>query len=410
MRVALVHYWWLHNRGGEAVVAALAQLFPAADLFVHVCDEALVRETLGPSFRGRIVRSFIARLPGARRHYQKYLPLMPLASEQLDLGDYDLVISSEAGPAKGVITRPDALHICYCHSPMRYVWDLYHEYRNDAGRIVRALFPWVAHYLRIVDRLSADRVDHFVANSAYVAERIRRVYRREAQVVHPPVQVQAFEPDRPRGNHYLVLGQLVRYKRADLAVRAFNELGLPLVIIGEGEQQARLKALARGNVRLLGRQPFEVIRHHLQTCRALVFPGVEDFGIVPVEAMAAGAPVIAYARGGALETVLDGVTGAWFHEQSVPALQAAVQRIESGALRIDPLQAHRHALAFDAARFRREMATLIDTALGGVRSSRLTGAKALPVFGHADVEERAIERDRVHATGGNQARQHVSLE
>jgi glycosyltransferase involved in cell wall biosynthesis len=363
MRVAIVHYWWLSNRGGEAVVAALAQMFPDADLFVHVCDEALVRETLGAGFRGRIVQSFIARWPGARRHYQKYLPLMPLACEQWDLSDYDLVISSEAGPAKGVLTRPDALHLCYCHSPMRYLWDMYHDYRRNAGWLVRALFPLVAHRLRLWDRLSADRVDCFVANSSFVASRIRKFYRRDAQVVHPPVAVQAFQCDQPRGEHYLLLGQLVPYKRADLAVRAFNELGLPLVVIGEGEQQRALRALARPNVQLIGRQPFEVIRQQLQSCRALVFPGLEDFGIVPVEAMAAGAPVIAYARGGVLETVRDGVTGCLFHEQSVEALKAAVQRVESGAVRVDPAAAHRHALAFDGARFEREMRAVIDAAL-----------------------------------------------
>jgi glycosyltransferase involved in cell wall biosynthesis len=178
-------------------------------------------------------------------------------------------------------------------------------------------------------------------------------------VVHPPVDVQAFDPHVQRQGHYLVLGQLVRYKRADLAVQAFNELGLPLTVIGEGEQWRALQAMARPNVRLLGRQPFEVIRRHLQTCRALVFPGVEDFGIVPVEAMAAGAPVIAYARGGARETVRDGVSGVWFHEQSVPALKAAVARIESGDVRFDAAQLHRHALAFDGVRFVREMSALI---------------------------------------------------
>lgn len=363
LKVAIVHYWWLSNRGGEAVVSALAKLFPTADLFVHVCDEALVRDTLGPGFRGRVVQSFVSRLPGARRHYQKYLPLMPLACEQFDLSAYDLVISSESGPAKGVITRPDALHICYCHSPMRYVWDLYHDYHRSAGRWVRPWFPWVAHYMRQWDRLSADRVDQFVANSAFVASRIRKYYRREAQVVHPPVDVAAFTPNQPRGDHYLVLGQLVPYKRTDLAVQAFNELGLPLVVIGEGDQAARLRRLARSNVRLLGRQPFEVIRQHLQTCRALVFAGVEDFGIVPVEAMAAGAPVIAFGRGGVLETVHDGITGCLFHEQSVNALKAAVVRLESGAVRIDPIMLHALAQRFDVARFEREMRALIDSAL-----------------------------------------------
>lgn len=373
LKVAIIHYWWLSNRGGEAVVRALARLFPNADLFMHVCDEDLVRDTLGPGFRGRVAQSFISRLPGARRHYQKYLPLMPLACEQFDLQAYDLVISSEAGPAKGVITRPDSLHVCYCHSPMRYIWDRYHDYQRGAGRLVRPLFPWVAHYLRQWDRLSADRVDHFIANSAFVASRIRKFYRREARVVHPPVEVAAFAPDRPRGDHYLVLGQLAPYKRADLAVQAFNDLGAPLVVIGEGEQAAELRALARDNVQLLGRQPFEVIREHLETCRALVFPGVEDFGIVPVEAMAAGAPVVAFGRGGALETVRDGITGCLFHEQSAEALKAAVLRIEDGALSFDPMAAHAHAQRFDAAHFQREMRALIDGALASQAAAEPAG-------------------------------------
>jgi glycosyltransferase involved in cell wall biosynthesis len=392
MRVAIVHYWWLANRGGEAVVAALARMFPDADLFVHVCDEALVRETLGAGFRGRIVQSWIARLPGARRHYQKYLPLMPLASEQLDLSDYDLVLSSESGPAKGVITRPDALHICYCHTPMRYVWDLYHDYRNSAGPLVRWLFPLVAHYLRLWDRASADRVDQFVANSAFVAARIRKLYRRDAPVVHPPVDVMAFDAHAPRGDHYLVLGQLVRYKRADLAVQAFNELGLPLIVIGEGEQWRALQSLARPNVRLLGRQSFEVIREQLQTCRALVFPGVEDFGIVPVEAMAAGAPVIAYARGGARETVRDGVTGLWFHEQSVAALKAAVARIESGELRFDAARLHQHARAFDRERFEHEMGALI-------RRTRLEHDVANPAHAAAPLFAADADAPRARRSG-----------
>lgn len=362
-KVAIVHYWWVANRGGEHFATALLKLFPDADLFVHVCDEALVRRTLGPGFRGRIIQSFIARLPGAQKHYQKYLPLMPLALEQLDLSAYDLVISCESGPAKGVLTRPDALHVCYCHSPMRYLWDQYHEYRRAAGPLVRALWPLLAHGLRLWDRQSADRVDLFLANSAFVAARIRKFYRREARVVYSPASVHQFRADQPRGSHYLVLGQLVRYKRADLAVRACSALNLPLTVIGEGEQLEELRTLAGPTVQLLGRQPFEVVREQLQTCRALLFPGVEDFGLVPVEAMAAGAPVIAYARGGALETVVDGVTGCLFQEQTVESLQAAIQRIESGTLRIDPQAARAQAMLFAPEHFEAELRGLLDEAL-----------------------------------------------
>lgn len=363
LKIAVLHYWWLSNRGGEAVVKALVDLAPAADLFLNVADEALVRATLGSRFRGSIYRTFISRIPGSERHYQKLLPLMPLALEQLDLSEYDLVISSESGPAKGVITRPDAVHICYCHSPMRYVWDMYPTYLRSTRGLVRWLYPWIAHYLRIWDRLSADRVDYFVANSKFVAGRIAKFYRRSSEVIHPPVNVDAFSAHEPRDDFYLCLGQLVPYKRVDLAVQAFNELGLPLVVIGEGEQAAELKRIARGNVRLMGRQPFEVVKDHLQRCRALIFPGVEDFGIVPVEAMAAGAPVIAYAKGGALETVVDGETGLLFREQSADSIKQAVLRVESGELSFEPSTLAAHARRFDQAVFKEKMRAFIDAAM-----------------------------------------------
>lgn len=345
------------------MVRALIDMYPAADLFVHVCDEALVRQTLGPIFTGRIIRSFISRLPGAGRHYQKYLPLMPLALEQLDLSAYDLVISSESGPAKGVITRPDALHVCYCHTPMRYLWDMYHEYHRTARGPIRWLFPLVAHWMRVWDRASADRVDLFVANSSFIAARIRKWYRRDAQVIHPPVATTRFDSTRVREDFYLCLGQLVPYKRVDLVVRAFNEMGLPLLVIGEGEQLESLKAVAKPNVKMLGRQSFDVVKDSLERCRALVFPGMEDFGIVPVEAMAAGAPVIAYAKGGALETVVDGVTGLLIPEQSVESIVAAVRRLESGEAVFSPTGLAAHAAGFDEKEFKRNMARFIDSAL-----------------------------------------------
>jgi glycosyltransferase involved in cell wall biosynthesis len=360
MKVAIVHYWWLSNRGGEAVVAALAELYPHADLFVHVCDEALVRDTLGPAFKGRIITSFISRLPGAKKHYQKYLPFMPMALEQLDLSAYDLVLSSESGPAKGVVTRPDAVHICYCHSPMRYVWDMYHEYVSRAGRTVRTLFPFIAHWLRVWDRVSADRVDVFVANSSFIAARIRKFYRREAEIIYPPVSTDSFSHTRERGDYYLCLGQLVAYKRADIAVDAFNRLQLPLVVIGEGEIFDELKQRAGANVKLLGRQPFSVVKEHLERCKGLIFPGVEDFGIVPVEAMASGAPVIAYGRGGALDTVVDGKTGVLFHEQTIEALLDAVRQVETGAVQFDRDVLRQHAQSFDKDIFKQRIRALAD--------------------------------------------------
>ncbi|MDG9857161.1 glycosyltransferase [Pseudomonas nitroreducens] len=363
MKTAIIHYWWLSNRGGEAVCSAIAELYPDADIFIHVCDDQVMRQALPRTFRGKIIKTFISRLPKAQKHYQKYLPLMPLALEQLDLTDYDLIISSESGPAKGVITRPDAVHICYCHSPMRYVWDMYHDYLSGAGRLVRILFPLIAHWLRVWDRLSADRVDHFIANSSFVASRIKKFYRRESDVIYPPVNVADFNPAQERGNFYLCLGQLVSYKRADLAVEAFNKLGLPLIVVGEGELFEQLKRTAGTNITLMGRQPFSVIQDLLQRCRGLIFPGLEDFGIVPVEAMAAGAPVIAYGKGGAMDTVAHGKTGILFHEQSVGALMEAVGRLESGEFVFSPADMHQHARRFEKSVFQQRIQEFINEAL-----------------------------------------------
>ena len=372
MKVAIVHYWWLHARGGEAVVAALSELFPDADLFVQICDETLVREALGPGFRGKVSQSFISRLPGARRHYQRYLPLMPFALEQFDLSAYDLVFSSESGPAKGVLTRPDAVHICYCHSPMRYLWDLHQEYLHSMGPVTRPVFAAIAHWLRVWDLASASRVDRFIANSHFVSDRIRKIYRRDAVVIPPPVEVHRYRADRPRQAFYLCLGQLVAYKRIDLMVTCFNRLGLPLKIVGTGEQLDSLKRMAGPNIEFLGYQPEDVKRDLLETCRALMFPGLEDFGIVPVEAMAAGAPVIAYGRGGVLDSIVDGVTGVHVAEQTETAFCDAIEAFERQPDRFDPAPIARHASQFERTRFLARIREVAEETL----ASRL--APALP--------------------------------
>lgn len=361
VKVAIVHYWLVNWRGGERVLAALLDLIPEADLFVHVSRPELVQKHLA----GRRVReSFIAKLPRARRWYQAYLPLMPLALEQLDLRAYDLVISCESGPAKGVIVSPHAVHICYCHSPMRYLWDMYHDYTGSLSWAKRVLAAPLMHYLRLWDQVSAQRVDRYVANSRFVARRIKKYYGRDASIVYPPVDTEAFELSTCRGDYYLFVGQLVSYKRADIAVAAFSRLGYPLVVIGEGRELKRLRKMAAGNVKMLGWQPTDVIRKHYANCRALVFPGIEDFGIVPLEAMASGKPVIAFREGGALETVVEGETGVFFDQQSPESLAAAVERFETQAGNFVPEKIRVHAEKFGADVFRDGIIKVIEDIAG----------------------------------------------
>lgn len=344
-------------RGGERVVEALCNLYPEADLFAHVCAPSM----LSAALRDRKIRTtFIQHLPWSATKYRSYLPLMPLALEQLDLRDYDIVISSESGPAKGIVTLPSTLHVCYCHTVMRYLWDMYHEYRAGAGTLTRMLMPLLSHYLRLWDYASAARVDAFVANSENVAARIQKTYRRDAAVIYPPVDTERFHADRPRGDFYLTVSQLVSYKRMDIVVEALSRLDLPLVVIGEGPELAKLKRLAGPKVRFLGRQSDEVVADHLERCKAFVFAANEDFGIVPVEAQAAGAPVIAYGRGGATETVVPGVSGLFFMEQTADSLVAAISRFESNPLTSTPLTRRAHAEAFSRSRFIEQFRKFVD--------------------------------------------------
>jgi glycosyltransferase involved in cell wall biosynthesis len=356
MKVALVHYWLVGMRGGEAVLEALCEMYPSADIFTHVVRPDRISETIK---KHAIKTSFIARLPFADRYYQKYLPLMPLALEQFDLRDYDLVISSESGPAKGVLTSPDTIHICYCHTPMRYVWNMYLEYQQSAGVGVRHLMPWIMYRMRQWDFISAARVDAFVANSENVARRIRKFYRREATVIHPPVDVQAFQPASKREDFYLYVGQLVSYKRVDLAIDACNRLGRSLVIIGDGEQRAALQKRAGPTIQFLGRTSPQQLRDSYARCRAVLFPGEEDFGIVPLEASASGTPVIAFAKGGALETVVDRVTGVFFDEQSSGSLIDAIVDFEKIEHRFQTQQMVAHAAEFSKEQFKQQIAAFI---------------------------------------------------
>jgi glycosyltransferase involved in cell wall biosynthesis len=366
MKVAIIHYWLVGMRGGEKVVEALCEMYPQADIYTHVYVPEMISERIR---QHKITTTFINRLPRAARMYKKYLPLMPLALEQLDLSGYDLIISSESGPAKGIVPPPGAIHVCYCHTPMRYIWNMYHDYRKRTGRLTRLVMPPLSHYLRMWDVTSATRVDSFVANSATVARRIRRYYGSDSVVIYPPVDTEAFSIAAPSelSDYYLMAGELVPYKRPDLAVSAFNEMNLKLVVIGGGEMLDEIRRLAGPTVTVLGTQPFDVLKQHYARCRALIFPGEEEFGMVPVEAMASGRPVVAFDRGGATETVARNVSGVFFAEQSVAAISSAVKSL--AAMEIDPAKIAAHASEFGREQFFQKMRAHIDGLLAERASS-----------------------------------------
>lgn len=359
-RVALVHDWLTGMRGGERVLEALIDLFPEAAIHTLVYRPERVSEKIRSR---RVVTSFIDRLPFAHRAHQIYLPLFPAAVGAFDLGDYDLVVSSSHCVAKGAVTRPETLHICYCHTPMRYAWDFRHLYLEGVRPWpLRLVADLLLEKLRIWDVASAPRVNAWIANSHHVARRIEKYYRAPSQVIHPPVDIDHFRPvDRPTRDCYLVLSALVPYKRVDLAVAAAPRLPRPLKVVGAGPELARLRSLARGNCEFLGERSRAEVHSLLANARALIFPGEEDFGITPVEAAACGTPVVAYARGGALETVIAGHTGVFFANQDVGELGAAVHHLED--IRWDPARMRAHAEHFAPARFMKEMQELLHSLL-----------------------------------------------
>ena len=348
-RVALVHYWLVTNRGGERVLERFSGMFPNADIFTHVHDKSV---DFGSISNHRIQTTFINKLPWSRKFYQRYLPLMPMALEELDLTGYDLIISSEAGPAKGVTRHPDAYQICYTHSPMRYLWDQYSVYRKNFGFASRMTSPMFFSYLRTWDFASAQRVDDIIANSAFVSRRIEHVWRRDSSVIHPPVATADFMPSgRPAEDYYLWVGQLVPYKCPQLAVDACTRLGRPLVVVGVGPMLAYLKKRAGPTIRFVDRMSFTDLKRTFTECRALLFTGAEDFGITPVEVMASGRPVIALGQGGAIETVDDGQTGRFFFEATTEATVEAILEFEDWLPEFNPEMARERAMRFAPERF-----------------------------------------------------------
>ena len=360
MRAAIVHYWLLNWRGGEKVLESLCRLLPDADIFTLFYDPAAVSAEIR---RHKVTASFLNPL---RRHYRQLLPLMPLALEQFDLRGYDLVVSSESGPAKGVLTSSSTRHICYCHTPMRYLWDLYPAYLHEwCPAWKRALLAPLSNYLRLWDFASAARVDEFIANSENVRRRIRKAWRRESQVVYPPVAVENFYWREPE-DYYLVVSELVAYKRVDMAVRAFSRLGRPLRVVGDGPDFKRLKRMATGDIEFCGRVGDAEMRDLLARCRALIVPGEEDFGLTPVEALASGKPVIALGRGGTVESVPAGdpLGGVFYDEPDEAELVRAVEKFERVEAQVRRHELQAWAAQFSEACFLARMREILDVPAG----------------------------------------------
>lgn len=359
MKVAVVCDWLVTYAGAEKVLEQILRIFPEADLFAVV--DFIPEEKRDFILHKPVTTTFIQKLPKAKRKYRNYLPLMPIAIEQLDVSGYDLVLSSSHCVAKGILTGPNQVHISYVHSPVRYAWDLQHQYLREAGLtsgLKSKIARMILHYMRIWDVRTANGVDYFIANSHFIAKRIWKCYRRKAKVIYPPVDVEKFACHTQKEDFYLTASRMVPYKKMDLIVEAFSQMPeKELVVIGQGPDFEKIKKLVAPNVRMLGYQPDEVLKDYMQRAKAFVFAAEEDFGITPVEAQACGTPVIAFGRGGSLETVRgygekENPTGVFFGEQTVSSLTEAVARFEEVQERILPQNCRRHAETFSVEVFR----------------------------------------------------------
>lgn len=357
IKVALVHDWLTGQRGGERVLEVFCEIFPEAPIYTlfHFpgSQVKLIEEK-------RIITSFLQKLPMLEKKYRFYLPLYPIAAELFDLQDYDLVISSSHCVAKGVIPNPEALHISYIHSPIRYAWNQYSAYfgSDRLGVFSRFLIPPVIHRLRVWDAVSSGRVDFFIANSFNVARRIEKYYRRTSDVIHPPVNAEFFTPGKSNGTYFLIVSALVPYKRIDIAVKSFNRTGMPLKIVGQGPEYKKLKKQAKKNVEFMGHLNAIDLRAVYQEARALIMPGEEDFGINSLESQASGVPVIAYGKGGVLETVISGKTGLFFSELTPASLKEALDKFEN--MPFNKSEIRSNALNFSREKFKKQMAQYIE--------------------------------------------------
>ena len=353
MKVALVQDWLVKFGGAEWTLQNWHKIFPDAPLYTLVYDE----KVMGEQFKDFDVRTtYIQKIPGAVKNYQVLLSFMPRAWESLDLTEYDLVLSSCSSLCKGIITRPDAVHVCYCHTPPRYLWDLYYDYKKSANPIKKFFMPSQIHKLRMWDRLAADRVDYFIANSKFTQKRIKKFYGRDSEVIYSVggnfVSDQLYA-QTTKEDFYLISGRLESYKKVDLAIEACNKLGKKLVVIGKGKEMDRMKGIAGPTIEFKGFVTNDEMVEYYAKAKALLFPGVEDFGFVPVEAQSGGTPVIGYGRGGILETVVEGRTGVFFKEQTLECLCDAIPRFETMTFDADVIR--EHALSFDAAHFREQI-------------------------------------------------------
>lgn len=354
MKIAIVHDWLTNMGGAEQVVINFKKIYKEAPIYTTLYNPG----NLDKELQNIDVRTSFLQKKKMIENHKKYFPLMPLAFENFNLNEYDIVLSSSSSCAKGIITKPGSIHVCYCHTPMRYAWELRDDYTKGMGKLKRRLIKILLHYMRIWDLASASRVDYFIANSTEVQKRIKKHYKRDSIVISPPVRCDLFNISETDGDYYFVISRLVGYKRFDLAVQACSELGKKLVVIGNGPEKERLEKLANENVTFLGRQPDEVVKKYMSECKALLFPGEEDFGIVPVEAQACGRPVIAYGKGGVLDTVIDGKTGVYFKEQTVESLKEAI--IEFEKMNFDKNEIRKHALEFDEKVFQSKIKEYIE--------------------------------------------------
>lgn len=362
MKTAIIHEWLVTQAGAEAVLQSIFNLYPGTIHTLFHNPDGLK----GTQWEDvKVVTSMLQRIPFGRKRHRAFLPLYPMAIEQFDLREYNLIISSSYAVAKGILNSSDQLHICYCHTPMRYVWDLtfqYLETSNLSHGLKSFFIRLIFHYIRMWDAISAMRVNEFVANSHYIAQRIKKCYNRTATVIYPPVDVDKFYVSDKKDNYFITVSRLVPYKRIDLVVEAFNELKLPLLIIGEGPAKKYLKSIANKNITFLGYQTFDKMREYLAKARGFVFSAEEDFGIVNVEAQSAGIPVIAYGKGGALETVVDNKTGLFFYRQKVPHIVDAMKTFLSKEADFDPAVIRANAERFPRSRFEKEFKAFVDQA------------------------------------------------